>query len=77
MLARWQERLRRTPGTLSVALAYSSLLFIRYLRDMKRTETLRLERRSKRARAAIYLISKSVLMALIQMSPERIATPVT
>ena len=77
MLTRWEEHLRRTLGTLSVALAYSSLWSIRVLPDMKRTETLRLWALGERASEAIYLISKSGLMALIQASPERIATPVT
>ena len=40
MLRHWEEHLRRTLDRLSVALAYSSLLFIRCLPDMKRTETL-------------------------------------
>ena len=40
MLRRCEEHLRRTLGILSVALAYSSLLFIRCLPSMKRTETL-------------------------------------
>ena len=40
MLMRWAEHLRRTLGTLLVA--YSSLLFIRDVPDMKRTETLSL-----------------------------------
>jgi len=37
MPTRREEHLRRTLGTLSGALAYSSLLFIRYLPDVKRT----------------------------------------
>ena len=77
MLRRREEHLRRILGTLLVAVAYSSLLFIRCLPDIKRTETLWLWALGERASEAIYLISKAVLMALIQVSPERIATPVT
>ena len=39
MLKRPKEHPRRTLDTLSVALAYSSLLFIRCVPDMERTET--------------------------------------
>jgi len=75
MPTRREEHLHRTLGTLSAT--HSSLLFIRRLPDMKRTETLWLWALGERASEATYLISKSGLIALIHASPERTATPVT